>query len=172
MSKLIQGPKITLADTSSLFRTSMHCQSAMAIRQSDPNTLRSLDDQSTLDSLVNRLDTQLRVQWLQHRQNIKTPTFQQFADWKKIWANISRMDKDISPHQTPCHGTHKCHENNPNLNLPPRGLGYKCPPKVSPSSQGDTQILGPIRTHQKFCIHCPSGQGGYKYCLRHIHSGE
>ena len=101
MSTLIQGPKITLADTSSLFRTSIHCQSAMAIRQSDPNTLRSLDDQSTLDSLVNRLDTHLRVQWLQHRQNIKTPTFRQFADWIKIWANISRMDKDISPHQTP-----------------------------------------------------------------------
>ena len=49
--------------------------------------------------LVNRLDAQLRVQWLQHRQNIKTPTFQLFADWIKRWANISRMDKDINPHQ-------------------------------------------------------------------------
>ena len=113
MSSLLKGPQITLTDTSSMFRISMHCQSALAIRQADPTTLRSLDEQSILDTLVNRLDAQLRVQWLQHRQIIKTPTFQLFADWIKKWANISRMDKDINPHQASSNYAEATHNSKP-----------------------------------------------------------
>ena len=96
----------------------MHCQSALAIRKADPNTLRSLDEQSILDTLVNRLDSQLRVQWLQHRQNIKTPTFQLFADWIKKWANISRMDKDINPHQASSSYAEATYKNTPECPCP------------------------------------------------------
>ena len=133
MSSLLKGPQITLADTSSMFKMSMHCQSALAIRQADPSNLRSLDEQSILDTLVNRLEAQLRVQWLQHRQNIKTPTFQLFADWIKKWANISRMDKDINPHQSPSSYAEATYSNIPKLfhnkpHLPQRSFKQRTSP--------------------------------------------
>ena len=98
MATLMKGPTISLADTTALFNLSMHCQSAIAIRNADPSTLRALDDQSILDSLVNRLDSQLRVQWLQHRRNTKTPSFELFTEWVMTWAEISRMDKESRLH--------------------------------------------------------------------------
>ena len=76
----------------------MDCQSAIAIRNTNPDSLRALDDLSILDAIVNRLDSDLRVQWLQHRRTTSTPTFQLFSDWVKTWAEISRLDKDTMSH--------------------------------------------------------------------------
>ena len=96
------GPTLKWTDTTALFDLSIQCQSALAIRRKDPSTLNALDDQSTLDALVNRLDDQLRFRWMEQRQNTK-PTFQYFADWIKDRAKISRLNKDTStpkPSQT------------------------------------------------------------------------
>ena len=52
-----------------------------------------------------------------------------------------------------CHGTHSCHENI----------------KVG-SCPGTTPSRGLLPDTPNFpIIPCPSGQGGYKYCLLHIH---
>ena len=52
-----------------------------------------------------------------------------------------------------CHGTHSCHENI----------------KVG-SCPGKTPSRGLLPDTPNFpIIPCPSGQGGYKYCLLHIH---
>ena len=76
----------------------MDCQSAIAIRNTNSDSLRALDDLSILDAIVNRLDSDLRVQWLQHRRTTSTPTFQLFSEWVKTWAEISRLDKDTMSH--------------------------------------------------------------------------
>ena len=103
MSEIILGPQLKLTDTSSLFDLLVQCQSAIAIRQRDPATLNALDDQSTIDALVNRLDDQLRLRWMEHRQDVK-PTFQFFAQWIKDRAKISRLNRDTSvPRQSQTH---------------------------------------------------------------------
>ena len=60
MSAIVCGPQLQWTDTSALFDLSIQCQSALAIRQRNRSTLNALDDQSTIDALVNRLDDQLR----------------------------------------------------------------------------------------------------------------
>ena len=80
VSKLTKGPKIHFNDTSSLYDLAMHCQSAVAIRSRPSNSLIILDDPSTLDFVVNRLDEQLYAQWLLYSQVLEVPTFEHFAD--------------------------------------------------------------------------------------------
>ena len=89
VSKLTRGPKIHFNDTSSLYELAMHCQSAVAIRSRPSNSLIILDDPSTLDFVVKRLDEQLYAQWLLHSQVLEVPTFEQFADWATKWADLS-----------------------------------------------------------------------------------
>ena len=96
MSAILTGPTIKWTDTTALFNLSIQCQSALDIRQSNPTTIHALDDQSTIDALVNRLNEYLRSLWMQHRRLIK-PTFQFFADWLEEWADISRINKDTCP---------------------------------------------------------------------------
>ena len=93
MSAILTGPIIKWTDTNALFNLSIQCQSALDIRHSNPTTLNALDDQSTIDALVNRLDDHLRTQWMQHRRLTK-PTFQFFPDWLEEWADISRINED------------------------------------------------------------------------------
>ena len=89
VSKLTRGPKVHFNDTSSLYELAMHCQSAVAIRSRPSNSLIILDDPSTLDFVVKRLDEQLYAQWLLHSQVLEVPTFEQFADWATKWADLS-----------------------------------------------------------------------------------
>ena len=89
VSKLTRGPKVHFNDTSSLYDLAMHCQSAVAIRSRPSNSLIILDDPSTLDFVVNRLDEQLYAQWLLHSQVLEVPTFEHFADWATKWADLS-----------------------------------------------------------------------------------
>ena len=89
MSKLTRGPKVNFNDTSSLYELAIQCQSAVAIRSRPSNSLIILDDPSTLDFVVNRLDEQLYTQWLLHSQVLEVPTFEHFADWATKWADLS-----------------------------------------------------------------------------------
>ena len=95
MSTILIGPTIIWTDTTALFNLSIQCQSALDICHTNPATLNALDDQSTIDAIVNRLDDYLRTQWMQHRRLTK-PTFEFFVDWLEEWADISRINRDTS----------------------------------------------------------------------------
>ena len=89
VAKLTNGPKIEFNDTNLLFELAMNCQSAAAIRRHSPNAIPRLDDPTTLDLIINRLDIQLRAQWLQATIEIDGPTFVTFSNWVTKWADLS-----------------------------------------------------------------------------------
>ena len=72
-----------------MYDLAMHFQSAVAIRSCPSNSFIILDDPSTLDFVVNRLDEQLYAQWLLHSKVLEAPTFEYFADWATKWVDLS-----------------------------------------------------------------------------------
>ena len=88
-SKFTNGPEIGFKDTAMLFDLAMNCQSAVAIRRHSPNSLPIIDDPTTLDLAFNRLDMQLRAQWLKATIEIDVPTFTTFSNWVTRWADLS-----------------------------------------------------------------------------------
>ena len=82
-----------------MFAFLQRCKAAQKLHQKNPAFLRSIEDQTTLDAMIERLDSQLQERWLQHRRMVlgyKTEVgFQDFTDWIKAQAAVSRDGKDL-----------------------------------------------------------------------------
>ena len=114
ISKLTNGPKVAFNDTARLFELAMNCQSAVAIRRHSPSSLPMLDDPNTLDLVFNRLDMQLRAQWLQATIEIEVPTFTTFSNWVTRWADLSHRHVRDTNNQNQYKGYYKMPSHMPN----------------------------------------------------------
>ena len=84
LKKLTQGPDIRSQDATALLSLMLQCQSALALHRHNP--IASLEDHTTMDAIVGRLDKVLRREWFTHLQTLPThhahmPTFKHFAAW-------------------------------------------------------------------------------------------
>merc|ERR1712240_869067 len=90
LRKLTQGPDVKAEDASALLSFKLQCQSALALHRHTP--IASLEDHTTMDAVVGRLDKVLRREWFTHVQTLPAhhahmPTFQDFTAWKVgMWA--------------------------------------------------------------------------------------
>merc|ERR1712074_298863 len=101
VQQLTHRPIIKDNDTAALFSFHIHCQSALDLRQSDLTTLLDMDNPSTIDSMVNRLDSTLSDRWFQYQITLpgrqESPTFADFAEWIERQADISRYQRNSRP---------------------------------------------------------------------------
>ena len=83
-------------DASALLAFTLQCQSALALHHSKP--IASLEDHTTVDAVVGRLDKVLRREWFTHVQTLPghhayMPTSQDFASWIQQKSHIARLDR-------------------------------------------------------------------------------
>ena len=104
LKDLTQGDALTQTNTQSLFAFSQNCESVLDLRQRIPHFLPELDEKTTLDVLIQRLDPYLHNKWLEHRvsnlDDLDTPSFIHFAQWIRKQAAISRYMSDTRPSQS------------------------------------------------------------------------
>ena len=97
--KLTTGPELRSSDTESLFAFLQRCKAAQKLHQQNPDFLREIEDQTSLDALIRRLDSELRRRWLLHRRMQlgfkKEVYFQDFTDWIQVQAEVSRDARDL-----------------------------------------------------------------------------
>ena len=96
LKKLTQGPDVKADDASALLTFTLQCQSALALHHHKP--IASLQDHTTVDAVVGRLDRVLRREWFTHVQTLPAhhahmPTFQDFASWIQQKSHIARLDR-------------------------------------------------------------------------------
>ena len=103
LQKLTQGPHIKLEDASSLINLSIQCQSAQRLYRTNRNALPSLQEQGTLDAIVNRLDTMLRREWYAFRRTLneraEAPSFHDFVDWISQQTDMARYERNARPYK-------------------------------------------------------------------------
>ena len=68
LKKLTQGPDVKAEDASALLTFTLKCQSALALHSYKP--IASLEDHTTVDAVVGRLDKVLRREWFTHLQTL------------------------------------------------------------------------------------------------------
>ena len=93
---MTQGPDVKADDASALLTFTLQCQSALALHHHKP--IASLQDHTTVDAVVGRLDKVLRREWFTHVQTLPAhhahmPTFQDFASWIQQKSHIARLDR-------------------------------------------------------------------------------
>ena len=96
LKKLTQGPDVRAEDATALLIFTLQCQSALALHRHNP--IASLEDHTTMDAVIGRLDKILRREWFTHLHTLPTrhthmPTFQDFASWIQQKSHIARLDK-------------------------------------------------------------------------------
>ena len=96
LRKLTQGPDVKAEDASALLSFKLQCQSALALHRHTP--IASLEDHTTMDAVVGRLDKVLRREWFTHVQTLPAhhahmPTFQDFTAWMQQKSHIARLDR-------------------------------------------------------------------------------
>ena len=96
LKKLTQGPDVKSDDASALLTFTLQCQSALTLHKS--KAISSLEDHTTVDAVVGRLDKVLRREWFTHLQTLPghhayLPTFQDFASWIQQKSHIARLDR-------------------------------------------------------------------------------
>ena len=96
LKKLTQGPDVRAQDATALLSFMLQCQSALALHRHKP--IASLEDHTTMDAIVGRLDKVLRREWFTHLQTLPThhahmPTFKHFAAWIQQKTQIARLDR-------------------------------------------------------------------------------
>ena len=96
LKKLTQGTDVKAEDASALLTLTLQCQSALALHRHKP--IASLEDHTTVDAVVGRLDKVLRREWFTHVQTLPAhhahmPTFQDFASWIQQKSQIARLDR-------------------------------------------------------------------------------
>merc|ERR1712240_80217 len=64
LKKLTQGPDVKAEDATALLTFTLQCQSALALHHHKP--IASLEDHTTMDAVVGRLDKVLRREWFTH----------------------------------------------------------------------------------------------------------
>ena len=104
LKDLTQGEALAQSKTQSLFAFSQNCESVLHLRQRNPRFLPELNEKTTLDALIQRLDPYLLNKWQDHRvsnlEDLDTPSFIHFAQWIKKRAAISRNMQDTRPSQS------------------------------------------------------------------------
>ena len=100
MKELTQGGILTQTNTQSLFAFSQNCQSVIHLRQRNPSFLSELNEKTTLDLLIQRLNPHLFTKWQEYRVSHlyqhDMPSFIHFAEWIQQQAAISRNMRDTS----------------------------------------------------------------------------
>merc|ERR1712240_89824 len=96
LRKLTQGPDVKAEDATALLTFTLQCQSALARHHHKP--IASLEDHTTMDAVVGRLDKVLRREWFTHVQTLPAyhahmPTFQDFTAWMQQKSHIARLDR-------------------------------------------------------------------------------
>jgi hypothetical protein len=68
-----------------MFKFSQDCQLAMELHRYNPRLLTSLDEQTNMEAITNRLDDRLMEKWLEHRgpgpRELIGNRFAEFAQW-------------------------------------------------------------------------------------------
>ena len=83
-----------------------------------------LDDPSTLDAMVNRLDDSLRREWFKHRTTLadraEAPSFSDFVVWIEEQTTIARYERNSRPNTTQSYAeaTHNSKLYNKSYNTP------------------------------------------------------
>ena len=89
---LLRGPIISCDDPDSLFAFARNCQTAVELQQHNPGLLASLEEQTTQDTIVRRLEQRLYVEWHKHRrEQFQADThvpFRRFVSWLDTQAEI------------------------------------------------------------------------------------
>ena len=95
LKKLTQGPDVRAEDATALLTFMLQCQSALALHHHKP--IASLEDHTTMDAVVGRLNKVLRREWLTHlRCLLATPTCQPIYAKKCIWSSLATWKWIIS----------------------------------------------------------------------------
>jgi hypothetical protein len=93
LKDLLQGPTIS-ERSDNLFKFSQDCQLVMELHRSNPALLTSLDEQTNLEAITNRLDDQLMDKWLAHQEDgsgeSAEESFEVFARWIR-----KQMERDL-----------------------------------------------------------------------------
>ena len=83
-------------DASALLAFTLQCQLALTLHNS--KSIASLEDHTTVDAVVGRLDKVLRREWFTHLLTLPghhayMPTFRDFASWIQQKSHIARLDR-------------------------------------------------------------------------------
>ena len=101
VANLQQGPKISSSSPKELTALAQTCSSAVILMKCTPGALPSLNDLVTQKLIADRLPSQLRHEWYQHkcktlRQEGAVP-FGKLADWIEEQAAIARCETADTP---------------------------------------------------------------------------
>ena len=159
LKKLTQGPQIKSTDTSALVSFSTQCHAALSLHLSNRHAIPSLQEQGTLDSIVNRLDITLRREWFTHRMTLgarrEEPTFDDFASWISRQTHIARFERNLRPSLTTAN--------------PSEGLSKPTNNKDTPTTPYQNQQIPNKRSNQKIN---PGGDKEYRDYLRSSRSNS
>ena len=157
LQKLTQGPHIKLEDATSLINLSIQCQSAQRLYLTNRNALPSLQEQGTLDAIVNRLDIMLRREWYAFRRTLneraEAPSFHDFVDWISEQTDMARYERNARPHKFS-----QSYPDTSSNNKRPQSFHHPTNPPTSPAQQN--------LQHKEDQKSIPGGDKEYRDTLR------
>ena len=93
MQQVLQGPKITHHNPDGVFSFANSCKAIVTLKESSPEMLIALQQQTSFDTIINRLDDPLRLEWHRYRrnelENYQSVPFPEFAAWTRKQARVA-----------------------------------------------------------------------------------
>ena len=92
LNTILTGPPITLDDSSSLTEFSQACAAALCLKESGSLALSPLDNQTTQESIFDRLSLDLNRKWFKYRIKNEMDDgpvpFHKFAQWIQVQSKV------------------------------------------------------------------------------------
>ena len=105
LQNLRQGPTISSSDPHNLYAFARSCQTATELRQRNRALLTSIEEQTTQENIIRRLEQKLFVEWhtfrREHFEDELTVPFENFSRWiiQQAQIYLECQDSDQTPFQ-------------------------------------------------------------------------
>ena len=104
LNDCLNGPVISASEPSKLFAFAQNCETALDLKEFNSGSLLLLEEETTQDTITNRLDRDLNIKWHDYRRTslhrYSTVPFKELTQWIKVQAEIYlNQEKSKPSHQ-------------------------------------------------------------------------